>query len=355
MKINYLGHSEFLVQIKNSKNEEINILSDTWLSNYAFWDMMMRNPTLKIDYSKIKIDAIFISHSHCDHFDPYFLTEIYTNIIPRPLILLPETLTFLLPLFKKYFPKQKIEILKNKQTFNLNWIDITWIIFENDYLTNEDDVMTIAISNNEEIVYSDVDTLPPENEETIDFLYDLFTQKDYSSTIYLSTRNELEWNFKIIQAKTPEERKKIYNEYLEQRKEEIEYNYARFDEDFYECSDIQDLPYFCKWIIWQWIIHPNPEFLSLRVLKLQDEAKIEQNIAKKYNRNLNIIWLEPWKVYENNWKNLNIIWDIDFIKDFNYFDLEDNIEKEIYKEEIIWPINNVNWNLKLKNKKFLII
>jgi L-ascorbate metabolism protein UlaG (beta-lactamase superfamily) len=81
---------------------------------------MERNPRIKIDYSKFNVDAIFISHSHCDHLDPYTLLEIYNNIKPRPLILIPETLTFLLPLFERYLPKQKIQILKNRQVFNLN-------------------------------------------------------------------------------------------------------------------------------------------------------------------------------------------------------------------------------------------
>jgi len=353
MKINYLWHSEFLIQIKNSNDEEINILSDTWLSNYAFGDMMMRNPSVKIDFSKIKIDAIFISHSHCDHFDPYFLTEIYNNIKPRPILLVPETISFLVPIFKKYLPKQQIEILKSKKTFNFKWIDITGIVFENDYITNEDDVMTIAISNEKEMLYSDVDTVPPENEESINLLYDLFTQKNYESRVYLSTRNELEWNFKIIQTNDINKRKTIYKEYLEQRKEEIEYNYARFEEDFFECSDIQELPYFSKWLIWQWIIHPEHNFLALRVLKLQDEAILETKIAKKYGRNINIVWLIPWKVYENKWKNLIEIWDINFLSHFNYFDREDNIELDITKEEIIWPLDDRNTNQKWQEQKIL--
>lgn len=353
MKIHYLWHSEFLVEIQNSNKETVKILSDSWLSDYAFGDMMMRNPTLKIDYSKFDIDAIFISHSHCDHFDPYFLTEIYRNITPRPLLLIPETISFLVPLFKKYLPKKKIEILKNKKTFNLKWIDITWIVFENDYITNEDDVMTLAISNETELLYSDVDTVPPEDEDSINYLYDLFTSKNYINATYLSTRNELEWNFKIIQAKTTKERKKIYNEYLEHRKEEIEYNYYRFEEDFADCSDIQELPYFSKWLIWQWIIHPHPEFLTLRVLKLDDEAEIEKNIAKKYKRNCEIIWFIPWKTYEISGKNINIIWNIDFLSEFNYSNPEDNIENNIIKKEINWPLDHRNTNYKWQENKIL--
>ncbi|MEA3387230.1 MAG: MBL fold metallo-hydrolase [Patescibacteria group bacterium] len=82
---------------------------------------MERNPMIKVDYDTLpEIDAIFLSHSHCDHVDPYTLIEMYKNRHPRPLLLIPETIEFLIPLFKEYLPKQKIQVLKNEQIFNLN-------------------------------------------------------------------------------------------------------------------------------------------------------------------------------------------------------------------------------------------
>lgn len=356
MKIHYLWHSQFICELKNSKWEIVRIMSDTWLSNYAFWDLMERNPRVKLDFEKFNIDAIFISHSHCDHLDPYTLIEIYNNIKPRPILLIPETLTFLVPIFKKYLPKQKIEILKNKQVFNLNWIDIEWIIFENDYITNEDDVMTLAISNNTELLYTDVDTVPPEDEETIDYLYDLFTKKDYDNAIYLSTRNELEWNFKILEANWVNKRKQIASEYIAQRKEEIEYNYFRFDEEFIECSDIQDLPYFSKGLIGQWIVFPtsiNPDFLKIHILDLETESQIEKNIAKKYKKNFEIVWFKPGKIYEISWKNIKEIWDTPVLKEINYSNPTPNLDLELFKTDREWPIDNRKWNYKAQEWKIL--
>jgi len=355
MKIHYLGHSEFLVEIKNSNNENINILCDSWLSNFAFWDMMARYPKIEIDYSKIKIDAIFISHSHCDHLDPYTLSKIYENIKPRPLLLIPETISFLIPLFEKYLPKQKIQILKNLETFNLNWIDITWIIFENNYITNEDDVMTLAISNENELLYTDVDTHPPEDEESINLLYNLFTSKNFSQTLYMSTRNELPGNFKIVESQSVEERKKIHKEYLEQRKQEIEYNYFRFEEDFVECSDIQDLPYFMKSFIGQWIVHPNSEFLKLRIIKLSEEANIEKSIAKKYKKNFPITAFEPWKTYIIEKRKFEIIWNIPFLSSIDMPNPETNLDLELFKEDKFEPLDNRKWNYKAQESKILHI
>ncbi|MEA3387229.1 MAG: hypothetical protein U9Q66_02345 [Patescibacteria group bacterium] len=52
--------------------------------------------------------------------------------------------------------------------------------------------MTLAISNDKELLYTDVDTLPPETEEATDTLYNVFVRKEYETMLYISTRNELE-------------------------------------------------------------------------------------------------------------------------------------------------------------------
>lgn len=353
MKIHYLWHSEFLVEMKNSSWETVKILSDAWLSNYAFGDMMARYPKIEVDFEKMQVDAIFISHSHCDHLDPYTLCKIYEAQKPRPLLLIPETLMFLIPLFEKYLPKQKIQILKSGQTFNLNWIDITGIIFENDYLTNEDDVMTLAISNDTELLYTDVDTVPPENEESINMLYDLFTAKNYEQALYMSTRNELPGNFKIVEARSIAERKNILKEYTAQRSDEIEYNYFRFEEDFVECSDIQELPYFMKSVIGQGIVHPNPEFLKLRILKLDEEAKLEKTASKKYGRNFPITHFEPGKTYNIEWRKFEITGNIPFLKSIDMPNPETDLDLEAFKEDKVGPLDNRKGNYKAQEQKIL--
>ena len=353
MKIHYLWHSEFIVEMKNNLWKTVKIMSDAWLSDYAFWDMMARNPKIKIDYSKFDIDAIFISHSHCDHLDPYTLVDIYKNIHPRPVLLIPETIEFLVPLFEKYLPKQKIIILKNNQNIDFNGINITWIVFENNYITNEDDVMTLAIYNDDELVYTDVDTHPPENEESINLLYDIFTKRNFIQAVYLSTRNELAWNFKVLEANSPKARKEIEREYLEQRKEEIEYNYYRFEEDFFECSDIQELPFFMKAVIWQWIVHPNPEFLKIRVLPLKQEAMLEKQASQRYKKNFPITHFEAGKTYLIENRKFEILQDVYLAKEIDFKNPKIDLETPIFKEDKIWPIDNFKRNFKAQEQKIL--
>jgi hypothetical protein len=187
-------------------------------------------------------------------------------------------------------------------------------------------------------------------------LYDLFTRKDYENATYMSTRNELEWNFKILEAKNIDERLKIIKDYTEERKEEIEYNYYRFDEDFIECSDIQDLPYFSKALIGQWIVFPtsiNPDFLKIRILNLEEEAKLEKDISKKYKKTFEVVWFNPWKVYEIKWKKITEIWDSEFLSEIIYTNPKADIKLELFKTDREWPLDNRKWNYKAQEWKIL--
>jgi len=81
--------------------------------------MMARNPRIKIDYKKLQnLDAIFLSHSHLDHIDPYTLVDLFENLEKKPDIFLAETLAFLVPLFVKNLKNVNIIILENKKTID---------------------------------------------------------------------------------------------------------------------------------------------------------------------------------------------------------------------------------------------
>ena len=357
MKIDYLWHSEFLVNIENNNWETVRILSDSWLSNYALWDFMERNPMIKIDYDKLpKIDAIFLSHSHCDHVDPYTLIEMYKNRHPRPLLLIPETIEFLIPLFKEFLPKQKIQLLRNKEILNLNWIDIQGIIYENNFITNEDDVMTLAISNDKELLYTDVDTVPPETEEAYETLYNVFTRKNYESMLYISTRNELEWNFKILEMDSKEKRKEFMKEHIEYRKEEIAYNYLRFNDYLEGFIDIQELPGFKKAFVGQWIIFPtvvNPDFQKIKFLQLPKEKELEQEVMNELGYNYPLTDFIPWKSYNVSNNNFELLWNIEYINDIKYTCPETDLDTELFLPKREWPLNDEKRNIKAQENIIL--
>ncbi len=110
----------------------------------------------------------------------------------NPLLLLPETLIYLRPLLEEYIPTIQIQVLRNKELFRLHGVEITATAFEQDYVTNEDDVMTLAIANDHEMLFAEIDTAPPDTIEAQKYLYKLFTKRDYTTVAYIASRNELE-------------------------------------------------------------------------------------------------------------------------------------------------------------------
>ena len=83
---------------------------------------MERSTKIRLDPEKLSsIDAIYISHAHTDHLDPYTLVEIYEKASQiAPLLILPVTLRFLAPLFAEYLPNAQIHWLAPGETYVLN-------------------------------------------------------------------------------------------------------------------------------------------------------------------------------------------------------------------------------------------
>ena len=77
MKILSLGHSSYILEMIPEGGEPVRILADPWLSDYLIGDLMGRFPRLELDLSALEpIHAIYLSHSHPDHLDPYSLLRL---------------------------------------------------------------------------------------------------------------------------------------------------------------------------------------------------------------------------------------------------------------------------------------
>ncbi len=300
MLISPLGHTEFGITIQNKQGENIRILVDAWLSDYAFGDLMERTPRLELDNEKIKtLDVIYLSHAHCDHFDPYTLFPIYG--IVNPLLILPETLAFLVPVLEKIIPQIKIQILRNREIFSYRGIDFQGICFENESITNEDDVMTLAVSNHEEIVYAEIDTVIPKTEEAYNLLTRLFSRKPYVRATYLSSRNELGANLPILDKSTDIDREKFRKQYRSSRKEELEWEYEMLAQE--ELPDFMNVPNFSRGFIGQGICYPSildGELSHIAAMSLIDISELENSIAKNYGKDFPSRVLTAGKVFETS-------------------------------------------------------
>jgi hypothetical protein len=66
-------------------------------------------------------------------------------------------------------------------------------IFAQSDITNEDAVMMISISNDRELLFAEIDTVPDEYDADIaTALFQIFDRREYQTRCYLASRNELE-------------------------------------------------------------------------------------------------------------------------------------------------------------------
>lgn len=353
MKIDYLWHSEILINIENNAWKNVKILSDTWLSDYSVADLMQRNPIINIDWEKLEtIDAVFISHSHMDHFDPYSLINIFSKLKNKPKLLLPESLVYTKDLLESEL-NIDIIILKNKETIQIEWINIQWIIFPDYMNTNEADVMTLSVWNDKEIAFTEVDIVPPDSEDGIAYIYQLFNQKDFETRLYVATRNELEGNLTIIDLES-EQRKEFYQEYLEKRVSEMyeHYNNIFALEEEWISANIYTLPWFVKSFIGQWIVFPAKKLgcdaLKLQILPLEEEVKYEKQVIEDFWINFPMYALnQKWDLikdcsYEWLWRYIFENWKLNKVEKIPY------LEGEYFKNK---QDLDCDCKRKLKNKK----
>lgn len=240
---------------------------------------------VELDREKLAtIDGIYLSHAHTDHIDPYTLIEIYQHA--NPLLLLPISLRFLEPIFRQYIPQIKIQFLKNREIFQFQGIDIQGIYFDNTEITNEDDVMTISFANDSEILFAEIDTVPPETPEAYKLLAKIFSRKKYETIAYIASRNELEGNIRVLDAQSVKDRENIKREYLHTRKEDIEFGYEKWEyEDFAEFENFFELDGFVRGFIGQGLIYPtalSTELSGINIFPLAEVADREVQIAANF-------------------------------------------------------------------------
>lgn len=303
MIITPLGHTQFLIDIKNPEQKSVKILVDSWISSYVLGDLMERSVKIIPDYEALSsLDAIFISHSHSDHFDPYALVKIFDKKWPKtPLLILPFTLEYLVPLIREFLGDISIKILFPDEEFLLSGVTISGHIFSQNFITNEDDVMMISVHNQTEMVFAEIDTLPEEdNFDVQKKLYSILTKKKFQTVLYLATRNEMEGQIPLFDT-APEKRKNFRSEYIAEKKMNIRYSYEKFqDEDFEDFPNIFRIPGFCRGFIGQGITYPaliDPILGLANIFSLDEIASLESDFAKKFQYNFSQKALNPGRQY----------------------------------------------------------
>ena len=298
MRIHSLGHTECLIEIPTPE-KTVHILLDAWLSAYSVADLMERTPRISIDWATFpRIDLVYISHAHLDHLDPYFLSVLYSQ--QSPILLIAETISYVIPTLKTFLPNAQIEVLKPSIPYSFQGAKLTGLTFANDELTNEEDVMSLFVEHGDTALYFEIDTIPPEDPEEQKKLHALFTKKPYKHRLYVASRNELEGNLSILDL-PPAKRKSYEKQYRSTRKEWMEWQYAKFESWEAEYRDIRDLSGFSLACIGQGMCFPtsvSAELASTRILPLDEIAEIERSIARRYRKKFDIFALSTGKMLD---------------------------------------------------------
>ena len=304
MFITPLGHTECLIEIPNNKNELVRILIDSWFSDVCVGDLMARRERVRFDYDTLpKIDYIFISHSHLDHLDPYFLTEFFRY--QSPTLLIPETCQFALDILKKYLPEAKITIMRNNEKILKDGVMIEWVIWSSNDVGNEEDVMTLFVSNSESMVYHEIDTKTPFNESERQLLEEKITPHRWKSLLLIESGNEIETQLRSLETIKMSERSDIVKNAEEIWSEKISEEWQYLHD--YELYD----PRYESWVTRAWIgqgitiPREIDEGLSnFHPLPLSRVASVESQTLKGQKLPKSSFALLPGKRYElmkNSW------------------------------------------------------
>lgn len=302
MRVHSLGHSCFIVEIAGDRPEPVRILADPWISDHVVGDMCGRFPRIRIDYARLPpIDAVYLSHSHTDHLDPYSLIQLRECLPAPPLLLLPASLRYLEPLFAEHLGAWPRLFLSEDEPVDLDGVEVSALFNLETRATNEDDVMVLVVRTAQEVLVSESDALlpfaDPDARESIASLFldveDGEAEGDDPepppNRVFLTTRNELAATMASLRALSPEERRAAATESAAETLSEIDGILAPAGG---ELAAPWDLPGMVRLVIGQGIAWPqqlDDEWNRvLFPISISDRAAFERQVAASYGYDLPI-------------------------------------------------------------------
>lgn len=302
MKLTALGHSCFLLEIAPANGERpVRILGDPWLSDYLIGDLQGRYPRMRIDNSAFTpLDAIFLSHSHTDHLDPYALIRLWNELDSRPVILLPQSLLFLEEMFAEYLPAAELVFLRHDEAISFRGLDIKAFFNPETGATNEDDVMVLTVRNESELFVNESDAVLPFYHPMGRFkVQELIGNLDVETFCFHCIRNEGEATMSMLASRNSEDRAERLGRSVERTYEEIHEIFAPHDE---LDEDLWMHERLVRFVSGQGICYPQQvDKRWNRVLfpiRREDRVRMEQEIAESYECPITIEEFEPGVTYE---------------------------------------------------------
>tara|TARA_B100000809_G_scaffold105818_1_gene104362 strand:- start:2556 stop:4073 length:1518 start_codon:yes stop_codon:yes gene_type:complete len=300
MKILSLGHSSYILEMDPAAGEPVRILADPWLSDYLIGDLMGRFPRVRLDLQALQpIHAIYLSHSHTDHLDPYALLEL-RKLDPSPVLLLPQSMEYLEPLLQKYLPEIEITLLRQGEETNLHGLKLTAMFNPELRATNEDDVMVLIAETEEEVFVGEGDALMPLYDSAArEELADRFNRQGVQTACFLGIKNEGDSTMNMLSAKNGEQRKELLGQSIEATYAELYDIYSPFDE---EADSLWGNPALVRVLTGQGICYPQALDTDynriLFPIRLEDRVRMEREVAGQFGCQHSIEELLPGHLHE---------------------------------------------------------
>ncbi|MEC7923522.1 MAG: MBL fold metallo-hydrolase [Planctomycetota bacterium] len=300
MKILSLGHSSYILEMTPAAGEPVRILADPWLSDYLIGDLMGRFPRVRLDLQALQpIHAIYLSHSHTDHLDPYALLEL-RKLDPCPILLLPQSMEYLQPLLQEYLPELEITLLRQGEETNLQGLKLTAMFNPELRATNEDDVMVLIAETGEEVFVGEGDALMPLYDSAArEELADRLNRQGVQTSCFLTVKNEGDSTMNMLSAKNGEQRKELLGQSIEATYAELYDIYSPLDED---TDSLWANPALVRVITGQGICYPQALDADynriLFPIRLEDRARMEREVAGQFDCQHSIEELVPGHLHE---------------------------------------------------------
>ena len=193
---------------------------------------MGRFPRLRFDIEALgKIDAVYLTHAHCDHLDPYTLVRLWDELRHSPTLIIPVSLSYLVPVFQKYLHNPDIMILKPHEPTVFQTIALLGFFDVGQQSNNEEDVMVLVITHQQERVLIEADArLELSLINFRQYISMLMRDPKLESAVFLTTENELTGTMESRNCSTLSEREELYSYAFEELYESIHQLYVPVDD-----------------------------------------------------------------------------------------------------------------------------